>query len=69
MYQQIQGLSTEEKGLEITAWAYRAGWRRGRQPPSLLGKQSQSGNIHFTVGQYWLMGQILSILWEILSIL
>jgi hypothetical protein len=22
-------------------------------PPSLLGKQSQSGNIRFTVGQYW----------------
>jgi hypothetical protein len=24
-------------------------------PPSLLGKQSQSGNIRFTVGQYWLI--------------
>jgi hypothetical protein len=23
-------------------------------PPSLLCKQSQSGNIRFTVGQYWL---------------
>jgi hypothetical protein len=35
----------------------------GRQPPSLLGKQSQSGNIRSTVGQYWLiikkMGKIL----------
>ena len=45
----------------------------GGGSPSLLGKQSQSGNIRFTVGQYWLiikiMGQILSILWEILSIL
>ena len=25
----------------------------GGSPPSLLGKQSQSGNIRFTVGQYW----------------
>jgi hypothetical protein len=24
-------------------------------PPSLLGKQSKSGNIRFTVGQYWLI--------------
>jgi hypothetical protein len=24
-------------------------------PPSLLGKQSQSGNIRLTVGQYWLI--------------
>jgi hypothetical protein len=59
-----------EGGWEFP-WAYRAG--RGRQPPPrLLGKQSQLGNIRFTVGQYWLiikiMGQILSILWEILSI-
>ena len=36
------------------------GGRRGRQPPtpSLLGKQSQSGNIRFTVGQYWLIVKI-----------
>ena len=34
------------------------GGRRGRQPPSLLGKQSQSGNIRFTVGQYWLIIKI-----------
>ena len=27
-------------------------------PPSLLGKQSQSGNIRFTVGQYWLIIKI-----------
>jgi hypothetical protein len=26
----------------------------GASPPSLLGKQSQSGNIRSTVGQYWL---------------
>jgi hypothetical protein len=26
----------------------------GASPPSLLGKQSQSGNIRLTVGQYWL---------------
>jgi hypothetical protein len=32
--------------------------RRERQPPSLLGKQSQSGNIRFTVGQYWLIIKI-----------
>ena len=40
-------------------WAYRAGGR-GRQPPgpSLLGKQSQSGNIRFTVEQYWLIIKI-----------
>ena len=33
---------------------------RGRQPPgpSLLGKQSQSGNIRFTVEQYWLIIKI-----------
>jgi hypothetical protein len=27
-------------------------------PHSLLGKQSQSGNIRFTVGQYWLIIKI-----------
>ena len=27
----------------------------GASPPSLLGKQSQSGNIRSTVGQYWLI--------------
>ena len=46
-----------------------AGGGGGTSPPSLLGKQSQSGNIRSTVGQYWLiikkMGKILSILWEI----
>jgi hypothetical protein len=26
--------------------------------PSLLGKQSQSGNIRFTVGEYWLIIKI-----------
>ena len=40
---------------------YRAG-RRGlgaaAAPPSLLGKQSQSCNIRFTVGQYWLIVKI-----------
>ena len=30
----------------------------GGSPPSLLGKQSQSGNIRFTVGQYWLIIKI-----------
>jgi hypothetical protein len=37
------------------------GGRRGWQPPpppSLLGKQSQSDNIRFTVGQYWLIIKI-----------
>jgi hypothetical protein len=36
------------------------GGLRGRHPPppSLLGKQSQSGNICFTVGQYWLIIKI-----------
>ena len=36
------------------AWAYRA-WGRGGGGASLLGKQSQSGNIRSTVGQYWLI--------------
>ena len=36
------------------SWAYRAGGG-GASPPSLLGKQSQSGNIRSTVGQYWLI--------------
>jgi hypothetical protein len=27
----------------------------GGSPPSLLGKQRQSGNIRFTVGQHWLI--------------
>ena len=27
----------------------------GASPPSLFGKQSQSGNIRSTVGQYWLI--------------
>jgi hypothetical protein len=39
------------------------------RPSSLLGKQSKTGNIRSTVGQYWLiikkMGEIMSILWEI----
>ena len=30
----------------------------GAAAPSLLGKQSQSGNIRFTVGQYWLIIKI-----------
>jgi hypothetical protein len=30
----------------------------GQQPSSLLGKQSQQGNIRFTVGQYWLIIKI-----------
>jgi hypothetical protein len=30
----------------------------GGQPPRWLGKQSQSGNIRFTVGQYWLIIKI-----------
>jgi hypothetical protein len=34
------------------------GGGRGGSPPSLLGKQSQSGNIRFTVGQYWLIIKI-----------
>jgi hypothetical protein len=33
----------------------RGGARGAAAPPSLLGKQSQSGNIRFTVGQYWLI--------------
>jgi hypothetical protein len=43
----------------------------GQQPPSLLGKQSQSGNIRLTVGQYWLIikingtNSVKIILWEI----
>jgi hypothetical protein len=32
----------------------RGGGGGGASPPSLLGKQSQSGNIRSTVGQYWL---------------
>ena len=39
------------------AWAYRAEGAAA-PPPSLLGKQSQSGNIRFTVGQYWLIIKI-----------
>jgi hypothetical protein len=42
---------------------------QGGSPPSLLGKQSQSGNIRFTVGQYWLIIKINGTNWEILSIL
>ena len=41
---------------------------KSQKAPSLLGKQRQSGNIRFTVGQYWLIikvGQIMSILWLI----
>jgi hypothetical protein len=30
----------------------------GGSPSSLLGKQSQLGNIRFTVGQYWLIIKI-----------
>jgi hypothetical protein len=28
---------------------------KSQKAPSLLGKQRQSGNIRFTVGQYWLI--------------
>ena len=34
------------------------GGRQPPLPPSLLGKQSQSGNIHFTVCEYWLIIKI-----------
>ena len=34
------------------------GGEGGGSPPSLLGKQSQSGNIRFTVGQHWLIIKI-----------
>jgi hypothetical protein len=36
----------------------RTGRGGGSPPPSLLGKQSQSGNIRSTVGQYWLIIKI-----------
>ena len=48
----------------LQAWAYRAGGGGGggaegaAAPPSLLGKQSQPGNIRFTVGQCWLIIKI-----------
>jgi hypothetical protein len=44
----------------LQAWAYRAGegGGGGGNLPSLLGKQNQSGNIRFTVGQYWLIVKI-----------
>jgi hypothetical protein len=29
--------------------------QKRQKAPSLLGKQRQSGNIRFTVGQYWLI--------------
>jgi hypothetical protein len=29
--------------------------KKCQKAPSLLGKQRQSGNIRFTVGQYWLI--------------
>jgi hypothetical protein len=42
---------------------------KSQKAPSQLGKQRQSGNIRFTVGQYWLiikeLGQIMLILWLI----
>jgi hypothetical protein len=31
---------------------------KSQKAPSLLGKQRQSGNIRFTVGQYWLITKI-----------
>jgi hypothetical protein len=30
----------------------------GRQPPQFVGQKSQSGNIRFTLGQYWLIIKI-----------
>ena len=51
-------------GLIHGGRAYRAGVPGGgaegaaAPPPSLLGKQSQSGSIRFTVGQYWLIIKI-----------
>jgi hypothetical protein len=32
----------------------KSGKLKSQKAPSLLGKQRQSGNIRFTVGQYWL---------------
>jgi hypothetical protein len=33
----------------------KSGKLKSEKVPSLLGKQRQSGNIRFTVGQYWLI--------------
>jgi hypothetical protein len=46
--------------FSFLSWAYRAGGgaRGPAASPSLLGKQSQSGNIRFTVWQYWLIIKI-----------
>jgi hypothetical protein len=33
----------------------KSGKLKSQKAPSLLGKQRQSGNIRFTVGQYWLI--------------
>jgi hypothetical protein len=36
----------------------KSGILKSQKAPSLLGKQRQSGNIRFTVGQYWLIIKI-----------
>ena len=47
-----------ESNLRHLANGRGEGGEGGGSPPSLLGKQSQSGNIRFTVGQYWLIIKI-----------
>jgi hypothetical protein len=37
----------------------KSGKLKSQKAPSLLGKQRQSGNIRFTVGQYWLIIKIV----------
>ena len=45
------GLENLTDAIKMVLYA----WFSATPPPSLLGKQSESDNIRFTVGQYWLI--------------
>ena len=48
-------LQSRKVGQMFNISRVKSGKLKSEKAPSLLGKQRQSGNIRFTVGQYWLI--------------
>ena len=48
-------LQSRKVGQMFNISRAKSGKLKSQKAPSLLGKQRQSGNIRFTVGQYWLI--------------